>query len=113
MGRYASGRCWTGNKTFEVMQNSTKTALTIAGIGYAVNRYEAYKLRTSDKGCLEEGDQQLKMLGGGVTALGIASAGILELTKSSPKARKVAFVGLAAGTVGYFLLILAALKKMS
>lgn len=95
------------------MEQSTKTALTVAAAGLAVNRYEAYKLSKSDKGYLESGDQQLKMLGGGVAALGIASAGILELTKSNPKARKVAFVGLAAGTVGYFLLILAALRKMS
>ncbi len=85
----------------------------IAASGYAMNRYQQHKLRTSDKGYLETSDQQLKMLGGGVAILGIASAGIIQLTKNSPNARKLAFGGLVAGTVGYFLIIAAALKKMS
>jgi uncharacterized membrane protein len=95
------------------MQQSTKTALGIAAGAYAVNRYQNYKLRTSEKGYLEQPDQNLKMTSGGVAILALASAGILEYTKDKPKARKIAFVGLAAGTVGYFLIILAALRKMS
>ena len=89
------------------------TALLIAASGYAVNRYEAHKLRTEGKGYLETKDQQLKMLGTGVAILGTASAGIIHLTRNSPRARKLAFGGLAVGTVGYFLLIIAVLKKMS
>ena len=95
------------------MEKSTKTALVIATTGLAVNQYQKHKLINSEKGYLEETDQQLKMLGGGVAILGYASAGILELTKNNPKARKVAFIGLAAGTVGFFALVISALKKFT
>ena len=88
------------------MEKSTKIALYLAASGYAVNLYENHKLRTSDKGYLEQNDQNLKMTGGGVAFLGLASAGILEATKNHPKARKVVFVGLGVGTIGYFLIIL-------
>jgi len=89
------------------------TALLIAASGFAVNHYQAHKLRTSDKGYLETEDQQMKMLGTGVAILATASAGIVHLTRNNPRARKLAFGGLAAGTIGYFLIIIAALKKMS
>jgi len=53
------------------------------------------------------------MLGGGTAILGLASAGIIEFTKDKPKARKIAFVGLAGLTGLYFFTIIMALKKMS
>ena len=95
------------------MEKSTKTALVVATSGLVVNQYLKHKQVNSDKGYLENSEQNLKMLGGGVAILGYSSAAILELTKNSPKARKVAFIGLAAGTVGFFALVISALKKFN
>lgn len=95
------------------MEKATKTALGIAAIGYGLNRYENYKLRTSEKGYLEQADQNLKMTGSGIAILGLASAGILEVTKNSPRGRKIAFLGLGGLTVGYFVIIAMAMKKMT
>jgi FtsH-binding integral membrane protein len=53
------------------------------------------------------------MLGGATAVLGLASAGIIQFTKDKPKARKVAFVGLA-GLTGLFVYgLFMAMKKMS
>jgi hypothetical protein len=95
------------------MEQATKTALGIAAIGYGLNRYENYKLRTSEKGYLEQADQNLKMAGSGIAILGLASAGIFQSTKNNPKARKLAFLGLGGLTVGYFVVIAYAMKKMT
>lgn len=93
------------------MENSTKTALMIAATGYAVNRYENSKLKTQPY--LTQDQSNLKITGGLVAFLGVASAGILEATKDKPKARKVAFVAVGGLTAAWFLTILYALKKMT
>ena len=85
------------------MEKGTKIALVVAASGLAMG----------EKTYLESDEQQLKMLGGGTAILGLASAGIIEFTKDKPKARKIAFVGLAGLTGLYFFTIIMALKKMS
>lgn len=94
------------------MEKSTKNALLIAATGLAVNKYQASKISVS-KPALTQEESNLKMTGGLVAALGVTSAVILEATKNKPKARKVAFVGMGVLTVGWFLTILYALKKMT
>ena len=93
------------------MENSTKIALGIAAAGYAVNRYEHSKVGT--KPTLTQEETNRKMTGGAVAFLGVATAGILEATKNSPKGRKIAFVSLGGLSIAYVLTILYALKKMS
>ena len=94
------------------MEKSTKIALVLSASGFAMNRYQNSKIK-GDKTYLEQSEQNLKMLGGGVAVLGLVSAGILETTKNNPKARKVAFVGVAGliGLMGYGVIM--ALKKMT
>jgi len=93
------------------MENNTKFALGLAAAGFAANRY----MNSLQKGqpYLTTEQSQTKILGGGVAVLGLASAGILEATKTHPKARKIAFLGLGGLTVGYFAILLLALKKMT
>jgi hypothetical protein len=94
------------------MEKGTKIALVVAASGFAMNKYQGSKIK-GEKTYLESDEQQLKMLGGGTAILGLASAGIIEFTKDKPKARKIAFVGLAGLTGLYFFTIIMALKKMS
>jgi hypothetical protein len=94
------------------MEKSTKIALFIAASGYAINRYENNKI-DGTKTYLETSESQAKMLGGLVGVLGIASAGILELTKNNPKARKITFIGLGGLTIAGFVSLMYALKKMT
>lgn len=94
------------------MEKGTKIALLIAASGYGMNRYQNSKVK-GEKTYLEQDESNLKMLGGAVAVLGVASAGIIEFTKDKPKTRKAAFVTLGGLSVGYVLLILMALKKMS
>lgn len=94
------------------MEKSTKTALIIAATGLVVNKYQSSKINI-DKPALTSSENNIKMTAGLVSVLGIASAGILEATKSNPKARKIAFMSLGGLTAAWFLTILYALKKMS
>lgn len=94
------------------MEKSTKIALLIAAGGYAVNRYEYSKLGGT-KTYLETSESQAKMLGGLVGVLGLASAGIFEATKNSPKARTISFVGLGGLTVAGFVALMYAIKNMT
>lgn len=94
------------------MEKGTKIALVVAASGLAMNKYQASKVK-GNKTYLESDEQQLKMLGGATAVLGLASAGIIEFTKGKPKARKVAFVGLA-GLTGLFVYgLFMAIKKMT
>jgi hypothetical protein len=94
------------------VEKSTKIALFIAASGYAVNRYEHSKLGGT-KTYLETSESQAKMLGGLVGVLGLASAGIFEATKNSPKARTITFIGLGGLTIAAFVSLMYALKKMT
>jgi hypothetical protein len=93
------------------MEKSTKIALGIAAAGYAVNRYEHSKM--GEQPFLSQQQTNLKMTGGAVAFLGVATAGILEATKNSPKGRKIAFIGLGGLSAAWVLAILYALRKMS
>jgi len=94
------------------MEKGTKIALVVAASGYAMNRYQNSKIK-GEKTYLEQNEQNLKMLGGAAAVLGGVSAGIFHFTEGKPKARKVAFIGLGGLTVGFVLLIRAALQKMT
>lgn len=93
------------------MEKNTKIALAVAGVGLAANRY--MKSKEKQQPYLTSEQWQVKFYGGAVTAIGLASAGILEMTKNKPKARKVSFIALGGAVVGYYALLLLALKKMS
>lgn len=93
------------------MEKGTKLALGVAGVGFAVNRY--MKSKEAKQPYLTQEQFQTKFFGGAATALGLATAGILEMTKNNPKARKVSFIALGGAVVGYYALIILALKKMS
>ena len=93
------------------MEKNTKLALGVAGVGFAVNRYMKSKERQQPY--LTSEQFQTKFYGGAVTAIGLATAGILEMTKDKPKARKVSFIALGGAVIGYYALLLLALKKMS
>ena len=93
------------------MEQKTKVALTIAAIGLGVNQYEKSKLKT--KPYLETNESQLKMAGGALAILGGASAGIFELTKNHPTARKASFIGLGGLVVLFGVSLVYALKKMT
>jgi hypothetical protein len=100
------------------MQKVTKIALAVAGAGFILKEYERKKISqpnfyenyTPSKPLSED---QLKMLGGLAFVGGIASAGIIEATKNSPKARKISFIALGGLGVAWFVTILYALNKMS
>ena len=62
---------------------------------------------------LETSESQLKMTGGALAVLGVTSAGIFELTKNHPKARKASFIGLGGLVVLFGLSLVYALKKMT
>jgi hypothetical protein len=94
------------------MEKSTKTALLIAATGYIVNKYEGSKIST-EKPALTTEESNIKITAGLVTALGVTSAVILELTKNSPRGRKIAFVGMGGLTIAWFLTIIYAMKKMT
>jgi hypothetical protein len=93
------------------VENNTKLALGIAASGFAANRY----MNNLQKGqpYLTTEQSQTKILGGAVTVLGLASAGILEFTKNNPRNRKIAFATLGGLTVGYVALLFYAIKKMT
>lgn len=93
------------------MENKTKIALTIAAVGLGVNQYEKSKLKT--KPYLETDESQLKMAGGALAILGGASAGIFELTKNNPKARKISFIGLGGLVVLFVGTVVYAMKKFT
>jgi len=93
------------------MENSVKIALLIGASGFALNRFENSKMGT--KPYLSQQESNLKMNGGAFAFLGFSSAVILQATKNSPIARKVAFASLGVFSVGYVLAILYALRKMS
>ena len=103
------------------MQNRTKVSLGIAGLGFAIqqyekkktqvpNYYENYKPPVFAKYISEE---QLKMLGGVVGIGGLASAAIFEKFKDNPKAIKISFITMGGVAIGFYFLIIMALKKMT
>jgi hypothetical protein len=94
------------------MEKSTKIALLIAAGGYAVSKYESSKIKGS-KTYLETSESQAKMLGNLTTILALSSAVIFETTKNSPKAKKIAFIGLGGLTIAGFAALMYALKKMT
>ena len=94
------------------MQTGTKISLIVAASGFAMSKYQSSKVK-GDKTYLETSESQLKMLGNLSTFLGLSSAAIFELTKNSPAARKVSFVGLGGLTIAGFVALLYALKKMT
>lgn len=94
------------------MEKGTKIALVVAASGFALNKYQASKVK-GNKTYLEQDEQNLKMLGGAATILGLASAGIIQYTKDKPKTRKAAFVGLGGLVVAYFVVLGMAIKKMT
>lgn len=94
------------------MQKGTKIALGVAAAGFAMNKYQKSKVGP-DKPYLESDEWRLQFAGSAATALGLASAGIIEFTKDKPKARKIAFYGLGGAVVLYFATVMLALKKMT
>jgi len=94
------------------MEKSTKTALLIAATGYIINKYEGSKISV-EKPALNSDENNIKLTAGLVAALGLTSAGILELTKNSPTARKIAFFGMGGLTIAGVLAIIYAMKKMT
>ena len=93
------------------MEQQTKAALTTAATGFGVNQYLKQKQRKSPEGYLGKTDEQLKMLGGATAVLATASAVIFETTKDNPKARKIAFIALGVGTVGFIALVVSAVRS--
>jgi hypothetical protein len=71
------------------MQKSTKTAL------------------------LDSDENNIKLTADLVAGLGLTSAIILELTKNSPRGRKIAFVGMGGLTIVGILAIIYSMKKMT
>lgn len=94
------------------MEKSTKTALLIATTGFIVNKYEGSKI-SAEKPALDSDENNIKLTAGLVAGLGLTSAIILELTKNSPRGRKIAFVGMGGLTIVGILGIIYSMKKMT
>lgn len=94
------------------METGTKISLIVAASGFAMSKYQSSKVK-GDKTYLETSESQLKMLGNLATFLGLSSAAIFELTKNSPKAKTISFLGLGGLTIAGFVALLYALKKMT
>ena len=94
------------------MQKETQKALLVAAAGFALNKFEGSKINVN-KPALTQNEDLLRQAGRLATFLGLTSAVILEATKNSPKARKVSFIGLTGVTIGGFIILMYALKKMT
>jgi FtsH-binding integral membrane protein len=94
------------------MQKNTKIAITIAGVGLALNQYEKSKI-SDTKTYLENDEWQLQFFGGLAAIGGGISAIIFERYKDNDKAKKIAFIGLGGVAIAGFASLLYALKKMT
>lgn len=90
------------------MEKNTKISLAIAATGLAARMYEDYNQKHNQLPYLAQRDSNIKLLGGIAVVGGVVSAGIFEIFKDNPVARRNSFI--AAGAivgVGLYGLIVA------